>query len=253
MHNLFAASQVSTALIVFVRIGTVLSLLPGFSASYVAGRVRLLLAVALSVLIAPLVAADVPPLPATLGPFVQLIVGEMAIGAFLGMIPRVAMSALQVAGTFTSYFASLTSAIIQDPVVEQQSSIVAGFFGTFGIVLIFVTGLHEPMLRGLVASYQVFPAGHGLIVGDAAAAMTRAVAQSFALGLQIAMPPLIGCLVSNLALGLLGRLMPQFNVFFFGMPLQISLQLFLIMITLSGVSILFLTDFTSVLRVFGQG
>ena len=253
MSAVFASQHLQTALIVFVRLGVILSLLPGFSASYVSGRIRLLLAVALSVLIAPVVAASLPPLPDAMGPFVRLIVGEAVIGAFLGMIPRIAVSALQVAGTLTSYFSSLTSALIQDPVVEQQSSILAGFFGTLGVVLIFATGLHEPMLRGLVSSYQVFPAGEGLMLDDAAEALTRAVTQSFALGLQIAMPPLIGCIVSNVALGLLGRLMPQLNVFFFGMPLQISLQLFLVMITLSGASILFLNDFANVLSIFGRG
>ncbi len=253
MSTLFASQQLQAALIVFVRLSIIVSLLPGFSASYVSGRIRLLLAVALSLLITPLVAASMPPLPDSIGPFVRLIVGEAVVGAFLGMIPRIAISALQTAGTLTSYFASLTSAVIQDPVVEQQSSILAGFFGTLGVVLIFVTGLHEPMLRGLVSSYQVFPAGEGLPLGDASEALARAVAQSFALGLQIAMPPLIGCIVSNLALGLLGRLMPQLNVFFFGMPLQISLQLFLVMITLSGVSILFLNDFANVLSIFGRG
>ena len=58
---------------------------------------------------------------------------------------------------------------------------------------------------------------------------------------------------TNLALGLPGRLMPQLNVFFFGMPRQISLQLFLVMITLSGASILFLNDFANVLSIFGRG
>lgn len=47
--------------------------------------------------------------------------------------------------------------------------------------------------------------------------------------------------------------MPQLNVFFFGMPRQISLQLFLVMITLSGVMILFLNDFANVLSIFGRG
>lgn len=248
----FAAQHLETTLIVFVRVGAIVSLLPGFSAGYVSARIRLLLAVALSVLLAPVLASTLPPLPDQPGPLVRLIVGEALIGAFLGTIPRVAVGALQAAGTFSSYFSSLTSAIVQDPVADQQSAILATFFGTLGIVLIFVTDLHGVMLQGLAGSYRVFPAGEGLITGDAAEAMARAVAQSFALGLQIAIPPLVGCVVSNVALGLLARLMPQLNVFFFGLPLQISLQLFLIMITLSGAAILFLDYYAGVLRIFGH-
>lgn len=253
MLNMFAAQHLETALIVFVRVGAILSLLPGFSATYVATRIRLLLAISLSLLLAPVLAPELPPLPQELGPFVRLILSEALIGIFLGMIPRVAVGALQAAGTFTSYFSSLTSALIQDPVADQQSAILAGFFGTLGVVLIFVTDLHGLMLQGIAGSYRVFPAGEGLIPGDAAEAMARAVAQSFAIGLQIAIPPLIGCVVSNVAFGLLTRMMPQLNVFFFGLPVQISLQLFIVMITLSGAAILFLHYYADVLRIFGQG
>lgn len=249
----FAAQHLETSLIVFVRVGTIVSLLPGFSAGYVSPRIRLLLAVALSLLLAPVLAPTIPPLPNEFAAFVRLIVGEALIGAFLGTIPRVAVGALQAAGTFTSYFSSLTSALIHDPVADQQSAILAGFFGTLGVVLIFVTDLYSLMLQGLAASYRVFPAGEGLLPGDAAEAMAHAVGQSFALGLQIAIPPLLGCVVSNVALGLLSRVMPQLNIFFFGLPLQISLQLFLIMITLSGASILFLDYYADVLRIFGLG
>ncbi len=248
-----ALAHLQPALIVFVRIGVIMSLLPGFSASYVSSRIRLLLALALALLLAPVLADSIPPLPEEIGPFVRLIVGEVLIGAFLGTIPRIAIAALQVAGTLTSYFSQLTSAVIQDPVADQQSAVLAGFFGTLGVVLLFVTDLHLVMLQGLAASYRVFPAGAGLPLGDAAEALTRTVASSFALGLQIAIPPLIGCVVSNVALGLLGRLMPQLNVFFFGLPLQLTLQLFLVMVTLSGMAIIFLNYYAETLTLFGHG
>ena len=249
----FAVQHLEPALIVFVRVGVIVSLLPGFSAGYVSPRIRLLLAIALSLLLAPVLAPSIPPLPTEMGAFVRQIVGEALIGAFLGTIPRVAVGAMQAAGTFTSYFSSLTSALVHDTVTDQQSAILAGFFGTLAVVLIFVTDLYRLMLQGLVASYRVFPVGESLPIGDAAEAMAHAVGQSFAIGLQIAIPPLLGCMVSNIAFGLLTRLMPQLSVFFFGLPLQISLQLFLIMITLSGASILFLDYYAEVLRIFGPG
>jgi flagellar biosynthetic protein FliR len=200
----------------------------------------------------PLLAATLPPLPDSGIELAHLVAGEALIGLFLGTMPRIAVAALQSAGTFTSYFSSLTSAVVQDPVADQQSSTLAGFFGTLGIVLIFVTDLHHAMIRGLLASYDAFPPGVGLPIGDAAEALARAVAASFALGLQIAVPPLIGCIVSNVALGLLGRLMPQLNVYFFGMPIQIVLQLTLVMMTLSGMALLFLHHFSDTLAIFGS-
>ena len=66
------------------------------------------------------------------------------------------------------------------------------------------------------------------------------VADSFALGVQLSAPFLIVSLVYNVGLGLLGRLMPQLPVLFFGPPLQIALQLWVMMLALSGIMLVFL-------------
>lgn len=249
MH--LAIGEASAAFIVFLRVGAVLSLLPGFSAAYVSVRIRLMLALALSLLLTPLLASRLPPLPADIPGLAALILGEVLVGVFLGLIPRIALAALQTAGTFVSFFASLASAVVQDPVVDQQSATLAGFLGLLGLVLLFVTDLHHLMLAGLVASYEAFPAGAGLPIGDAADTIARAVAASFAIGLQLALPSLIACLLSNIALGLLGRLMPQLNAYFFGMPIQMSLQFILLMMAISGMSLAFLNYFAESLTLFG--
>jgi flagellar biosynthetic protein FliR len=246
-----AIGEAAAVFLVFVRVGAILAFLPGFSAAYVSARIRLLLALALAAVTAPVVAEALPAIPATAGGWFALILKEALVGVFLGLIPRIALAAMQTAGTFVAYFASLANAIVQDPVADQQSATVAGFFGMLALVLIFVTDLHHLMLSGIVASYRAFPPGGLLPAGDAAAAVARAVAASFAIGLQLALPALIGCILSNVALGLLGRLMPQLNVFFFGMPIQLSLQLIVMILTFSGVALLFINSFTEALSVFG--
>ena len=249
MH--LAIGEAAVAFTVFLRVGAVLAFLPGFSAAYVSVRIRLMLALGLSVLLTPLLASRLPPLPDDVAGLAGLVLGEVMIGVFLGMIPRIAVAALQTAGTFISFFASLASAVIQDPIADQQSATLAGFLSILGLVLLFVTDLHHLMLSGLVASYEAFPCGAGLPIGDAADAVARAVAASFAIGLQLSVPSLIACVLSNIALGLLGRLMPQLNIFFFGMPIQISLQFVLLMMIFSGMSIAFLNFFAETLTVFG--
>jgi flagellar biosynthetic protein FliR len=248
MH--LAIGEAAGAFIIFLRVGAVLAFLPGFSAAYVSVRIRLMLALGMSVLLTPLLAPRLPPLPNDIAGLAGLVAGEVLVGVFLGMIPRIAVAALQTAGTFVSFFASLASAVVQDPVADQQSATLAGFFSMFGLVLLFVTDLHHLMLSGLVASYEAFPCGAALPIGDVADAVARAVAASFAIGLQLAVPSLIACVLSNIALGLLGRLMPQLNIFFFGMPIQISLQFVLLIMIFSGMSIAFLNFFAESLTVF---
>ncbi len=237
-------------ILIFVRVGAVITVLPGFSAGYVSVRIRLLLALAISFLLTPVLAERLPGLPATPVGLGLLLLGEVLIGVFLGILARIVVASLHVAGTFASYFASLTSALVNDPVTDQQSSTIAGFFGTVGVLLIFVADLHHLMLRAMAESYTLFAPGAAPPIGDFADMIAQRVAESFALGLQLSSPFLIFGLAYYIGLGLLGRLMPQLQVFFIGIPLQISLQIWVMMLTLSGIMMVFLNRFSEVLGPF---
>jgi flagellar biosynthetic protein FliR len=243
-------AQTFAYLLVFARIGAALALLPGFSAAYVTVRVRLIFALALTLVVQPVVAAGLPPPPGSPPALALLIAAEVTVGSFIAVIARIIVGALQVAGTFIAYFSSLANALVHDPVADQQTSTISGFLGTVGLVLIFVSDLHHLMLRAIVGSYDRFPAGAMLPTDGFAEAATSAVAASMVLGLQLAAPFLVIALVYNVGLGLLGRLMPQLPVFFFGMPVQISFQIWAMALTISGIMLVFLNQFREVLSPF---
>jgi flagellar biosynthetic protein FliR len=239
------------ALVVFARVGAVIAFLPGFSAAWVSVRIRLVMALALTLLVTPALAGILPPMPATPAALGLLLLRESAIGLFLGSVALIAFAALQTAGTFIAYLSSFASALVQDPVADQQSSTIAGFFTALGLVLIFVTDLHHLMLRAIVDSYGLFTPGAPPPLDDFCGFITHAVAESFGLGVQLAAPFLVVSLVYNVGLGLLGRLMPQLPVFFFGLPLQVGLQMWVIMLTVSGIMLVFLEHFAEMLAAFG--
>ena len=241
------SAQAFGILVVFARVGTTIAFLPGFGASYVSIRMRLLLALALSLLVTPVLGQAVPPLPSSPAALGLLLLSEALIGLFLGSIARIAIAALQTAGTFVAYLSSFANALVQDPVVDQQSSTISGFFSTLGLLLIFVTDLHHLMLRSIVASYGLFAPGAPPPLDDFCRLIVRNAADSFALGVQLSAPFLIVNLVYNVGLGLLGRLMPQLPVFFFGLPMQIAVQIWVMMLTISGIMLLFLNRFTQTL------
>lgn len=230
-------------LLVFARIGTAISFLPGFAAAHVSMRIRLLLALATSVLVAPSLAGVLPLMPSSPSALGLLLLGEATVGLFLGSVVWIAFAALQTAGTFTAFLSAFANALTQDPVADQQSSTIAGFFTTLGITLVFVTDLDQLMLRSLVDSYAVFAPGGALPLGDLADAITRNVVRSFALGVQLAAPFVLVSLVYNVGMGLLARMVPQLQVFFVGTPIQLSLQIWVMMLTISGIMMIFLHHF----------
>lgn len=229
--------------LIFSRIGTAIALMPGFSSGFVSMRLRLSLALAISFVLAPVLMGGLPVRPPTIAAMALLIIGEILIGAFFGTIARILISALQTAGTVISYMSSMANALIQDPIAEQQSSTIAGFLLVMGVVLVFVVDLHHVMILAVTDSYTLLEPGQPLPVGDFAHTIGRRVADSFALGLKLAAPFVIVGLTYYIGLGLLGRLMPQLQVFFFGMPFQIGVQIWVLAVTLSGIMMAFLQHF----------
>jgi len=231
--------------LVFARIGMAVSLMPGIGAGYVPVRMRLGVALAISFVMAPALMPNLPLLPPSVAGIAVLLGGEIMIGAFVGTIARIMISALQTAGTVMAYSMSMANALIQDPIAEQQSSTVAGFLLTMGTVLIFVTDLHHLMIMAFADSYSLIVPGRPMPAGDISQVLARHVADSFALGIKLAAPFIIVALTYYIGLGFLGRLMPQLQVFFFGLPFQIGVQLWVLAITASAIMIVFLESFQS--------
>ena len=229
--------------LIFARVGTAFSLMPGFASGFVMMRVRLSIALAVTFLLMPVLSSDLPVLPKSIVAMALLLFGEMIVGSFFGLIARVFMGALQTAGTLIAYSSGLANAMINDPVTEQQSSTISGFLMTTGLVQVFLSDFHHLMLNALVDSYTLFVPNHTLPAADFSYFFTRHVTDSFALGLQIAMPFIIVGLTFNIGIGLLGRLMPALPVFFFAIPAQIAIQFWVFTVVLSGMMIVFLQNF----------
>lgn len=237
-------------LLIFARVGTAFVTLPGFSAAYVPADIRLLLALAVTFVLAPILTPTLPMPPNSVPALFLMLLGEVVIGGFFGALGRIMFGALHTAGTLISYMASLANAFVNDPIAEQQGSILAGFLTTVGVIIVFVTNLHHVMLRAIVDSYTLFVPGQLPAMGDFSQMITREVADSFALGAQIASPFLVAGVTHFLLLGILGRLMPAMPVFFFGLPIQIMTQLTLLALSLSGIMLAFSSHFGAMYSAF---
>jgi len=213
--NIFAAS------LVFARLGSALMLLPGIGEIYVAPRLRLVLALGLTLVAAPTVAPTLPPLPGNAIQLGLMLAGEIAVGLFLGTIARILLAALQIAGTVVSINLGLSAALIFNPLLQQQESITSAFYSVAGVLIIFLADLHHPMLRALVSSYGVFQPGVLFQWGDFSDAIARAVMESFKIGVEMAAPFMIIGTISYVAVGLISRLTPQLQILFVIQPLQI--------------------------------
>ena len=230
----FLPALAAAFLLTFARVGAMVMLLPGVGELSLPSRVRLTIALVLTAILLPAhQKAYVVDLKA-LGPVLVLLFQELVIGAVLGLTARLALSALQITGSVVAQQLGLGFVTAVDPTQNQQGLLVGNFLSVLGVALVFATDMHHLVIAAMNDSYSIFAPGELPLMGDAAQHVTRIIATSFRIGIQLSAPFLVFGLLFNFGLGLLSRLMPQMQVFFIGLPLSILLGLLLLLLVIGA-------------------
>jgi flagellar biosynthetic protein FliR len=237
-------------LLVFCRTGAMIMLMPAIGDAGVPQRVRLALALAVTVAFAPSVAhtytMTAPQSEMALG---LLIAQEIVAGVLVGTMARIIVSALANAGYLIAVQTGLAYAQSVDPTMGGQGAVLGNFISLLGTVLIFATDSHHLAIGAIAGSYTLVPPGAPLPSADMAELTLRLVSGSFLLGLQLAAPFLVFGFAVNAATGLLARMMPQLQIFFIAMPINILAGFLLMMLLLGSMMTIFLNYFaTEMLR-----
>lgn len=250
MLNALLPVEVFAVFLVFARVGAFLLVMPTIGEAYISPRIRLALALTITLVLAPAVLPVIPAEPpGALGLFL-LVAAEIVVGLFLALIVRIYVMALSTAGTVIAFQTGFANAVLFNPGLADQGSLPAVFLTLLGALLILVTDLHHLMLMGLADSYSLFRPGDPLMPGDMADLIARTVADSFALGIQLSAPFIVVITVFYVLLGVLSRLMPQLQIFFIALPAQIMLGLGVFLVTLSSMMLWFLEVLTDNLGGF---
>src|SRR6185437_7041025 len=240
-----------TYLLVFGRVGAMVMLLPAIGEMGVPSRVRLVLALAIAFALTPTVQSAYPAIaPTTTVGLVILILQEITAGVLVGAMARIIMSALSVAGYLISSQIGLSYAQTVDPTQHGQGAVVGNFMSLLGTVLIFATDLHHLAIGAIAGSYRMLPPGGHLPTSDMLQLVIQLTSSSFALGFQLAAPFLVFGFAVYAALGVLARLMPQLQVFFVAVPINILAGFVVLIALLGGMMTLFLSYYTNSMGFF---
>lgn len=219
-------------ILIFLRLGSAIMLMPGFMTTYINMRFRLCIALAVTVILSPLIAPQLPPPPADFLENIKLCLFEITYGVFLGLMMQFLFFALNLVGNFAGTAIGFSNAQLFDPTTQVQSLVLESFLSILAVTIIFLTDIHHLMLSAVIDSYTLFPAGSSLPTGDFADFLSKTMNASFIAGFKIASPFIAFTIIFYCGMGLISRLMPQLNIFFLSLPLQIYLGLGLLFITL---------------------
>ncbi|MDP3748957.1 MAG: flagellar biosynthetic protein FliR [Phenylobacterium sp.] len=252
MESYAVASQVYAGGLIFARIGAMIMLLPGFGDTTVPPRIRLAFAFLMALMLMPVIAKGLP-VPGTVSGVGTAVIKEVLIGLMIGAILRLFMSSLAAAGEIVSIQTTLAFAQTAAPGQAAPSTTLGTFLGLIGIVLIMTTDLHHMFLAGIVRSYALFPFSRDVPVADAAQLAIETVSGSFRLGLQLAAPVVVFSLIFNIAAGLVGRVMPQFQVFFVATPLMVLFGLSIFALSLGTIGMVWVSRYRELISLFVAG
>jgi flagellar biosynthetic protein FliR len=194
-------------------------------------RVRLLLGMVLTLVVAPLVTEVLPSASVVTYQVLGAAICEVLMGLLLGTCLGVVMSALDLAGDLISQQLGLSNAALFNPAIGHQSNLTSTFLSMAGVTLLFVTDLDHLILRALVSSYHQMPPFELHWTGDWVELLLRYIQAGLVVAVQIAAPLLVCITIFFVGLGLLNRLLPVVQIFFISQSVQVGLGLLLFGLT----------------------
>jgi len=250
MEHYATAQQVFAGALIFARIGAIVMLIPGIGEAFIPARIRLSMALVMTLALYPVLGPTVPAEPTTVAELAGAVIKEALIGLMISGVLRIFMNALAVTGEIVSIQTTLSFAQTANPTQATPSTTLGTFLGVMALVLMMSANLHHLFIGAIVRSYSLFPFHRVVPIADAGQLAVQTMGKSFALGLQLAAPVMVFCFIFNIATGLVNRVMPQFQVFFVASPLLVLTSLSVFALSLGVIGMVFIERYRDLLNVF---
>lgn len=240
---------------VFLRVTGLLLVAPVFGANVVPARVKAVLALALTLMIAPLAPAPVD-LELWTGAGLLAAAMQLAIGIALGFVIQMVFDALVLAGQTVSMTMGLGFAMMIDPERGASTPVLSQFLLILGMLIFLAIGGHILLIETLVDSFRWAPVGAPLPL-DGVWSLVLWGGRIFESGLVIALPAVVSLIVVNLAMGVVSRAAPQLNLFAVGFPAAMLFGFAILLLSLPALEGSFLRlvedAFETIARILGAG
>jgi flagellar biosynthetic protein FliR len=223
----FGEQRVLAFFLVLARITPLFLLAPLFSSKMVPARVRGIIAVALAVGLSPVVAAGTH-LPTDVMGIGSLLVKEMLVGSAFSYTLAATFAALAVAGSLLDTSIGFSYGGLVDPVNGNQSAVLSTAYSLTGLLVFIAIGGEAWVIQGLARTYDIISLTQYPSLGHLVAGAGAAFVQIFASAIEVAGPVLLALILTDAALGMVTRVVPQLNVFQVGIPAKVVVGLVLI-------------------------
>ncbi len=222
----FTSAEINAWVVAFffplARILALLVAAPPFNNPALPVRVRLLLGLAIALAITPVLPA-IPAMDPASGAGLLILAQQMIIGFAMGFSMRLIFTAIDMAGTMISNQMGLGFATAYDPQSASQTGVISEFLGMLSLLVFMAINGHLVVIATLIQSFTLLPISSGSPANGTWLNIANAGGVIFSSGVLLALPVVVALLITNIALGILGRVAPQLNLMAIGFPITIVL------------------------------
>jgi flagellar biosynthesis protein FliR len=218
----------------FLRIGACLMIAPIFGAKTVPRRARMVIAAALTFLLAPLIKSPVG-VELMSGASFTIAIQQMIIGLALGLATQIIFDAVGMGGQLLANSMGLSFAMNVDPLHGTSTPVLGQFYMIIVTLTFLAMNGHLVLIESLLQSFTLLPIGTTGLGGDGLWMLVNFGGTLFSGALMIALPGLAAMLIVNFGLGVMSRAAPSLNLFAVGFPAALALGLIVVLLGLPAV------------------
>ncbi|HSR50951.1 MAG TPA: flagellar biosynthetic protein FliR [Acidobacteriota bacterium] len=217
--------------LLLARVGGLMTFAPFWGSFSVSPSIRVVLAFALTVVLFPVIGAQLvipsfDPLTLVLG-----LLSEVAVGLMLGLVGQIFLAALQMAGTVMGFQMGFSLVNVIDPQTNVEVSVLAVLYNLAGLTLFLIMDAHIWFFQAMVDSYQIVPPFTAHLSSALFQEMLRISAGLFYMGVKLAMPIVVVGITVDIILGVVGRAAPQIHILIAGLPLKVLVGFVMVTLT----------------------
>lgn len=234
------ANPLLTFCLVLARVAGLVMTAPMFGSRTIPLHLRIVLALALSMVLAPMHMDGMPVGgPDSLATFLVSLAAEALVGAVLGMGVMILLCGAYLAGQLISQMSGLSLAETFQPDVDADVPALSNLLYMVALAMFVAMDGHRLLVGALMDTYDYMPIGQVRLPEGLGAIVATFFAESFSLAVRGAAPALVGLLLATIALGLVSRTLPQMNVMSVGFGLNVLVTFGLCSVTVGVVGWLF--------------
>ncbi len=234
-------------LLVFIRISALLSVAPILGSQVVPVRIKVFLALFMSIVFLPMIKTDQRLASLTLSSMAPRAIKEALLGLFLGFNSKFIFEGFQFAGRLISTQMGLGMANLIDPDSGAPVTALGNIYSMVAIVLFLSLNGHHLVIEALYKSFDISSVTDLSLVNPAAQTkMLTMFNDLFVIGIKLAAPSMAALFLIEVCMGIMARIVPQMNIFFIGLPVRLGIGLFIVIASLP----VFYVFFLSVLRAW---